>query len=213
MSSERKVSVGPPPLRSATVELTTDATDEDDTAAHELGGMNLGLDAIESEDADASPPAPAPPAAAKRPKSTATRTRTGKASRRKPDQTERQTSTTGMTKTTVLLPSELWEFARAWTAESSRSNADLVLTAQHRHLATLEGTYGKATDGWREAAGLRPLAVLESKAKAKNTRRQQFGLYARASAVDDIAGHATRLGLSISQYVSELLTLELRDGQ
>ena len=74
-------------------------------------------------------------------------------------------------------------------------------------------TYGKATDGWREAAGLRPLAVLESKAKAKNTRRQQFGLYARASAVDDIAGHATRLGLSISQYVSELLTLELRDGQ
>ena len=108
MSSERKVSVGPPPLRNATVELTTDATDEDDTAAHELGGMNLGLDAIESEDADASPPAPAPPAAAKRPKSTATRTRTGKASRRKPDQTERQTSTTGMTKTTVLLPSELW---------------------------------------------------------------------------------------------------------
>ena len=196
------------------VQLTTDATDEDDTAAHELGGMNLGLDAIESEDADASPPAPAPPAAAaKRPKSTETRTRTGKASRRKPDQTERQTSTTGMTKTTVLLPSELWEFARAWTAESSRSNADLVLTAQHRHLATLEGTYGKATDGWREAAGLRPLAVLESKAKAKNTRRQQFGLYARASAVDDIAGHATRLGLSISQYVSELLTLELRDGQ
>ena len=106
--------------------------------------MNLGLDAIESEDADASPPAPAPPAAAKRPKSTATRTRTGKVSRRKPDQTERQTSTTGITKTTVLLPSELWEFARAWTAESSRSNADLVLTAQHRHLATLEGTYGKA---------------------------------------------------------------------
>ena len=83
------------------VQLTTDATDEDDTAAHELGGMNLGLDAIESEDADASPPAPAPPAAAKRPKSTATRTRTGKASRRKPDQTERHRILVGWRTTDV----------------------------------------------------------------------------------------------------------------
>ena len=203
---KRSVSAAPPPRREVEVNLDADvATDEgaeqpparpldlggfSDPSAVDGGGGRTDTDG----------------------KSTSPKLKKATRRGRKPTTGgARNASATAHFKTTVLIPNDLVDSLRSWTSTTGRTIADAVLTAYLNQFDAVRQRFAAtADDEGRAELGLPPIASTgPSQSDATKHRRIQVGLFIQAGALDKLDASAEELSLSRSQFVTELLSLEL----